>query len=167
MSEAPSYCPQVMLHHEYICTCWLNIIFKYSSYPSTTNIHFPTEGDLIVRIISTPQETRSQGHPERFWTRHPVPPVTSSWAGEWRCLGCSHLSLLRFRWTSQGPLACQWSTWLWRDENRKPVNIDMEDLNLNQCLEDWTAYHEILIFDQKTGNRRNVWISEVAVEAIG
>lgn len=47
------------------------------------------------------------------------------------------------------------------------VNIDMEDLNLNQCLEDWTAYHEILIFDQKTGNRRNVWISEVAVEAIG
>jgi len=47
------------------------------------------------------------------------------------------------------------------------VNIDMEDLDLNQCLGDGTAYHEILIFDQKTGNRRNVWISEEAVEATG
>jgi integrase len=47
------------------------------------------------------------------------------------------------------------------------VSIDMEDLNLNQCLEEGTAYREILIFDQKTGSRRNVWISEEAVEAIG
>ena len=33
------------------------------------------------------------------------------------------------------------------------VSIDLEDLNLNQNLSDGTPYHEVLIFDQKTGNR--------------
>lgn len=46
------------------------------------------------------------------------------------------------------------------------INIDLEDLNLNQSLDDGTPYHEILIFDQKSGNRRKVWITEEAVEAI-
>lgn len=46
------------------------------------------------------------------------------------------------------------------------VEIDLQDLHLHQTLEDGTVYHEVDVFDRKTRERRFVFISDEAAEAI-